>query len=238
MNFLKRISRQSLHSLYRESRLNSWKRQSREAAGRYFSENAVRKLHIGCGGAVKAGWLNTDIERVTPEVIHLDAGSRFPYPDASFAYVFSEHVFEHLNLDQQLTMLSELARVMKPGGKARIATPNLDALLAIRTDGSVLVKDYIKWSADVFFPGYVARLGDEARNDVFVINNYFYSWGHQFIHNPGSFEMIVRKMGFSKIGRVRVHESADPVLQNLESHGKMITDRFNEMETMVFEIEK
>lgn len=187
---------------------------------------------------MKEGWLNTDIERVTPEVVHLDAAQHFPYPDNTFSYIFSEHVFEHLNLDQQLNMLSEIKRVLKPGGKARIATPNLDVLLSVRGNESPLVKDYINWSSNAFFPSYVARLGEEARNDVFVINNYFYSWGHQFIHNPQSFEMIARKMGFDKVSRVRVQESSDPELRNLETHGKMITDRFNEMETMLFELEK
>jgi len=204
----------------------------------YLENHAIRKLHIGSGGAILDGWLNVDLERENNRVVYMDAGSPYPFPENTFDFVFSEHLFEHLNLDQQLVMLAELRRTLKPGGKARIATPNLDALLAIRGNDSPVVQEYINWSAEVFFPQKIAMLGEAVKNEVFVINNYFYSWGHRFIHNPQSFMAIARKMGFEKVRPVRIHESDDPVLRRLETHGNVIGDRFNEMETMVFELEK
>jgi SAM-dependent methyltransferase len=238
MSFLKQLSRKSAYSVYKDFQLNRWKRQSNKATNEYLKDHGTRKLHIGSGGAILDGWLNVDLEQVDKRVVYMDAGATYPFPENTFDFVFSEHVFEHLNLDQQLVMLAELRRTLKPGGKARLATPNLDALLAIRGNESPLVKDYINWSAEVFFPNKIAILGEAVKSEVFVINNYFYSWGHQFIHNPESFQAIARKMGFEKVRQVRVHESEEPMLQGLETHGQVITDRFNKMETMVFELEK
>jgi|GEM_PF-2354816 len=48
-----------------------------------------------------------------------------PYPDNSFEAIYSFHVFEHLTYDEGLYALSEMYRVMKPGGVCRISTPDL-----------------------------------------------------------------------------------------------------------------
>ena len=238
MGFLRRLSKISVYSVYKDLQLNNWKRESEKMRKAYLADHAVRKLHIGSGGAILDGWLNVDLEQVDKRVVYMDAGAPYPFPENTFEFVFSEHLFEHLNLDQQLVMLAELRRTLKQGGKARIATPNLDALLAIRGNDAPIVREYINWSAEVFFPKKIAMLGEAVKNEVFVINNYFYSWGHQFIHNPQSFMAIARKMGFEKIRQTSIHESDDPVLRRLETHGNVIGDRFNEMETMVFELEK
>lgn len=59
---------------------------------------------------------------------------RIPFPDDSFDVVLFNEVFEHLRIDLIFTM-SELKRVLKPGGRLFLSTPNhrsLDAVLAPR----------------------------------------------------------------------------------------------------------
>jgi predicted SAM-dependent methyltransferase len=46
-----------------------------------------------------------------------------------FDYVFSEHMIEHVSYAEGLLMLRECLRVLKPGGRIRIATPSLEVLL-------------------------------------------------------------------------------------------------------------
>jgi ubiquinone/menaquinone biosynthesis C-methylase UbiE len=41
---------------------------------------------------------------------------RLPYPDASFDRVFPSFMFHHLRADDRATTLSEVWRVLKPGG--------------------------------------------------------------------------------------------------------------------------
>lgn len=53
---------------------------------------------------------------------HVAAAEFVPYPDDTFALVLSHEVIEHVNDDRQA--LGEMARVLRPGGKAIIFCPN------------------------------------------------------------------------------------------------------------------
>ena len=90
----------------------------------YLESHSVRKLQLGAGGNDPIGWLNTDIEPTSNEV-YLDATKRYPFPDGSFQYVFSEHVIEYVPWEAGVAMLKECYRVLAPGGKLRVVTPNL-----------------------------------------------------------------------------------------------------------------
>jgi len=238
MGFLKELSKVSVYSVYKKRQLNKLKKESTKIIDDYFQHHTEKRLHIGSGGTVLAGWLNVDLEPTPGKVAYFDAAAVYPFADNTFDYVFSEHLFEHLNLDQQMIMLSEVLRVLKPTGRVRIATPNLDAILNIRNNSSKLVSDYINWSAETFYPQYLAKLGSEVKNEIFVINNYFYSWGHQFIHNPRTLQLLLEKSGYKKIQQVEIYKSDSAVFRNLETHGNIIPSQFNDMETMILEAGK
>ena len=95
----------------------------------YLRTHRVRKLQLGAGGNVHPGWLNTDIAdyKREHEIVYLDARKPFPFPDASFDLVSSEHMIEHLSYPEGLHCLRECLRVLRPGGVVRLATPSLDA---------------------------------------------------------------------------------------------------------------
>lgn len=51
-------------------------------------------------------------------------GRELPYPDASFDYLISSHVMEHIKEKDQPLYLSEIARVLRPRGIAVMGEPN------------------------------------------------------------------------------------------------------------------
>lgn len=53
-------------------------------------------------------------------------GQVLPFPDGRFDFVFSEHFFEHLFLDEACELLKECRRVMRPRACLRIAVPDAD----------------------------------------------------------------------------------------------------------------
>lgn len=53
-------------------------------------------------------------------------GDRLPFPDNSFSFVFSEHFFEHLFLDEAGDLFKECKRVMAPNACMRIVVPDAD----------------------------------------------------------------------------------------------------------------
>ena len=54
--------------------------------------------------------------RTNFEPWHYHRGDRLPFPDRMFIYIFSEHFFEHLFLDEAVDLLRECRRVMTGGG--------------------------------------------------------------------------------------------------------------------------
>ena len=98
----------------------------------YLRQHGPKKLHLGCGQNAIPGWLNTDYYPRRQDILHLDATKPFPLPAESFDYVFSEHMIEHITYHDGLTMLKESRRVLKPGGRIRISTPDLKFLIELK----------------------------------------------------------------------------------------------------------
>ena len=186
------------------------------------------KLHIGCGPNMLDGWINTDLT-AGPNIIAVDAASILPFGDCSFRYVFSEHLIEHLDYKEASSFVSECWRVLVPGGIIRTATPDLRFLIQLY-DGnkSETQREYVDWAARTFLDIPVVL-------DAFIINNFFRAWGHKFIHDEDTLTLLLVTAGFEDVKRYRPGISDDPSLCNLESHGRLISQEFNDLETFVLE---
>jgi len=211
----------------------------REAPCRYLTTTDVPKLHIGCGPFVMEGWLNVDINCYRPDIRYLDAGKPYPFPDHSFDYIYSEHLFEHLSIEEQTMMLQECYRILKPGGRMRLAMPNLHFLMELYLHpDKECNRRYLVWSYRLF--GMKQGVPEVTEKDypIHVINNFFRLWGHQFIHTPESLENLAKGIGFHNLCAYPIGISDTPALQGLERHGQNIPAWANELETFVVEVEK
>ena len=201
---------------------------------RYLQQHPVRKLQIGAGANQLEGWLNTDVLPHSRDTAFLDVRRRFPFEDATFDFVFSEHVIEHVNFDDGRHMLREIVRVLKPGGQARIVTPDLAALIKLYGPNKDEIQErYIRFITDRFMPNL------QRYRDVFVINECVRFSGHQFIYDGPTFEEAMRESGFCDVKPVDVMKSDVPVFNDLASHGAYIGDEeMNRFEAMAFEGKK
>jgi hypothetical protein len=118
-------------------------------------------------------------------------------------------------------------RVLKPGGRLRLATPDLTRFMALLAGPRDAVADaYVAW---------VSR-NQERPHPAFAVNAIFYGYGHRFLYDPDLFADQVARGGFADIGFHRPGESEDPHLRGLESHGRLMgNEDFNNLETMVLE---
>lgn len=241
MNFrqwIVNVSKWSVYGGYQKLKHHFILRHAQQIMHAYLSTSAVKKLHVGAGGSAMEGWLNVDICPANDTVAYMDAAARFPFPNDTFDCIFSEHVFEHLNAKEQLMMLAECLRVLKPGGQIRIATPSLDAIASAHKKDPQFVQDYFEWSANVFYPELLEKFSDNVYDEVFYLNNYFYNWGHRFLHNGRSLKLFLSYVGYEEIRECKIMQSDIPFFQMLEKHGSVIPPAFNEFETMVFEAQK
>jgi hypothetical protein len=67
------------------------------------------------------------------------------------------------------------------------------------------------------------------------VNNFFRSWGHQFLYDPETMRRAMEEAGLVEVVQQKVGESAHGPLRGLERHGQAIGDSINEFETMVFD---
>ena len=199
----------------------------------YFASHPVRKLQIGCGLNALEGWLNTDFNPRVKGAIFLDVRKRFPLADAQWDYVFSEHLIEHLEYRQGAAMLRECFRVLRPGGRICIATPDLRFLIDLGGgEKTSLQERYISWQADQWWPDIGIH------RDVFAINAFFRKCEHEFIYDFAELRDTMARVGFTEILRVDIGQSGEANLQGVISHGRQIPEEFNRLETFVVEAVK
>ena len=204
--------------------------RDRAVVRRYLAQSETKKLHIGCGKNVLPGWLNMDALPLLPDVLYFDAARRFFFQDEAFDYIFSEHMIEHISYHHSLNMLAECQRVLKPLGKIRISTPDLNFLVNLyRDDKSELHQRYVKWSARAFSNGTVPE-----DNAVFVINHFVRNWGHRFIYDEKTLREAMLNAGFTNLVKCDLQESEDPALCNLENEARLPL-AFLRLETLTLE---
>jgi len=196
----------------------------------YLRSHQVRKLQLGAGDSEPPGWICTALLHVPGRIAYLDVTRPFPFPDESIDYIYSEHLIEHIPYESGLRMLRECHRVLRPGGRIRIATPDLETLVTLYEPAGDEQQEYIAWVTDRFIP-YAGSY-----SPCFVINNAFRNCGHQFLYDARTLEHLLLKVGFKGITFHAPGESSDEHLRGMELHGRAIgSESVNQFETMVAE---
>ena len=229
-----------------------------QATGDYLASHMIRKLQVGTGENPLPGWLNTDVEPNTPGVLYMNACERFSFKDCTFDYVFSEHMLEHIPYKQGLFMLEEIFRVLRTGGRARIATPDMVQFMGLLEENKTdLQERYLEWQSrqvlglyspeksrlqmlcpewDIDYQHILRYYPDGKRDSAcFVVNNMFRSYGHQFLYDPITLQAALNSVGFKEILRLAPDESPDENLRGIDAHERLIGKEMNRVETMVFE---
>jgi glycosyltransferase involved in cell wall biosynthesis len=82
------------------------------------------KLNLGCGRDYKEGFVNVDIrDGVGADLVH-DIAKPFSFSSGSVSKIIAQDVFEHLTVEEQSSLLSEIYRLLAKGGKLSVRIPN------------------------------------------------------------------------------------------------------------------
>ena len=190
------------------------RRVDRRIAERYLAETPAPKLHLGCGRHVLDGWLNSDLVPGFTNVLGLDVTRPFPLPAGTFVYVYAEHVIGSLYFESAADMLRECFRVLVPGGKLRIATPDLAFLASLYgQELSETRKRYVDW--------FSAETGSPGGEAGFVVNGYLGTWGLQVVYDAPMLREALHAAGFVNVTRHGLNESGDEALRNLANEKRM-----------------
>ena len=222
-NFKTLAERIHLASMYR-----LWKNWGAEARWRAYRSRAPKqihsyvahceqvnqeiRLHVGSGGRVLPGWLNTEYA-VYDGCAFLDITQPLPFAAGAVELILAEHVIANLPKDGTVSFLRESYRCLRPGGILRLSTPNLTALSrALITDDLENVKSVLlKRHQRLFRPGEDITFCD-------LVNDIHYLWGHKYLYTEEELFHQLRNAGFTQIERSRFGESSDSRLVGLDQH--------------------
>jgi predicted SAM-dependent methyltransferase len=193
----------------------------------------VRGLHCGSAGILRLGpWINSDVMKLrvadgnAPELGRLsrvdgrlylrhDAMQPFPFEDGSFEWVYSEHFIEHLYPTDAVKWLTEMRRLLKPGGYARISTPDLRKYVKgyLEPENGFFAEHHGMLSHALgrfmggvtestpsqgreFYERYRLHEDEVPRRPAFVMNQIFYLWEHRWIYDPDELRHVASAAGF------------------------------------------
>lgn len=150
--------------------------------------NQPYRLHLGCGTVRFEGWLNIDIGSNKAKDLELDITWPLPFESDSCEYIYTEHMLEHLDVDQGLNFLRECYRVLKPGGVIRIAIPSLDILIKRSYEGNWNDADWLKWPEFQYI-----------KSRAEMLNIAFRSWGHKWLYDREELHRRLQEAGFTNV---------------------------------------
>ena len=81
------------------------------------------KLHLGCGGIIRPGWIN--IDAVHPAADRRCRIQDLDYPDGSVEVIEGVMVLEHLGRGDAAAFARNAVRMLVPGGRLVLEVPDL-----------------------------------------------------------------------------------------------------------------
>lgn len=211
-------------------------------ATEYINNTPHPKLQIGCGGNVIEGWLNTDLKtrHKCPDICFMDMSKPFPFQNETFRFIFMEHCFGALDFLGNAHVLTECFRALQPDGVVRISVPSLEFLINLYQNSTTpLHQKYIEWNQKSWNKEIVELFEEEDYPaEMYVLGNFYRDFGLRIIYDYKGLSALLKKIGFVDIKKEQIGTSNYKELRNLEKHGNVISDEFNELETMVVEARK
>jgi SAM-dependent methyltransferase len=198
----------------------------------------TRKLyvHFGCGFSAPDGWINFDASptlrferlpvvsklyskngrRFPSNVVYGDVVKGLPLRAGTIDALFSNHVLEHIPLEDCRKALSNCFALLKPGGVFRLVVPDLKALIE-----SYLRENSAGDPAAAHHFMSESCLGTPARTRG-VVGHMAAAFGntkHLWMWDEPAMFAALRAAGFKNIRRCSFGDSDDPMFRLVESEG-------------------
>ncbi len=157
------------------------------------------KLHLGCGGFYKKGYVNIDKHPVNVKSVDrsFDCQNPLDYNTDSVYEILAIHLFEHLKRSGLNRTVKSWHRVLKPGGKLILELPNIEVImenfLRTRVEGDITglldSDEYLKW---IF--------GNQEREGQY----HYWGWA------PGTLRKFLYKFNFSELNIMKAQDDTRP----------------------------
>lgn len=175
------------------------------------------QLHVGCGPCHLPDWINLDI---FPAPLATNVLWGLPFADGSVRRVFLSHLLEHLFYPNDVApFLSELARVLAPGGRVRIVVPDIEQCIeAYQNRDTLFFAERRKhWGGG---DGATTRLEDFLAYAGAGPDPAYVFEAHKFGYDFETMARALQRAGFVDIERVAYMQSRDAALR-VDDHSEV-----------------
>lgn len=168
------------------------------------------KLEIGCGANPQPGYTHLDI-RPLPDVEHVMDFSkdRLPYSDGQVDEILLNHVIEHVSWRKLPFIFQEWSRVLKPGGRVFLRTPDLEFICRTYIEGKMTPE----WPGDEDFvlKNLSAKMTPAWWANIKLFAGQDYSDNYHFLcFDLAMIKELFERYGFERVSRVTVKPEFSP----------------------------
>jgi predicted SAM-dependent methyltransferase len=173
----------------------------------------TQRVHLGCGGDVRPGWLNIDYRPGAPVgydpasgFLNYDLRQGLPgLDDRSVDMIFSSHFFEHLRHEEAINLMRECRRVLRDDGVARFQMPDFKGGFRAYADND---EEYLATARDVH--KMVDHMPEYARNFADITSRGVYEYyTHKYIWDQENLSKALLANGFSEVIEVEHDDAFD-----------------------------
>ena len=185
------------------------------------------RLILGASTTRFEGWLPTDI---SPRAkYYLDAARPWPIARGSLEAIYADNMIEHVRLAGARVMLAEAFAALRPGGRIRLACPDIEATARLYLNPSELSAKALARARD-----------DDGAAGVYpvdIIRCVLTQAGHAFgqAWDAQALGNELSRAGFVEVVKCRVGESEHALFRGLEQRN---SDEAERVTTLVMEARK
>lgn len=168
------------------------------------------KLNLGSFSVMFKGWVN--IDTVNDPLLYkyaqgngfmfysMDLSREIPFNTNSVDLIYCSHMVEHIDYAQGENFLKECYRILKPGGAARFAVPDLEILIRMYQENRLKELDAIN------------EPSKEMKMDIQKFWHVLTD-GHKAAYDCKSFGELCRGAGFTEIKRCKFGEGHPTIMK-------------------------
>jgi len=121
----------------------------------------------------------------------LDIAEKLPFADNCVDWVYAEHLIEHVPQQVAIRWLTEVRRILIPGGLLRVTTPDLRKYAQSYVSGdSFLARQRRRLATLRFGPPMPER-------PAYMVNQIFYLYGHRWLYDLDELGYTLARAGFT-----------------------------------------
>ena len=161
------------------------------------------RLRIGWHIDPREGWLNGDLAADTDKVVPIPGTGHLPFAESAFAEISLE-ALDHLDFAYARNMLTETARVLRPGGRLHVRGLDLYRLLELFLPQypEADAQAYLTWAASTLMPEI------KGATPAILLNALYRRHEKRFLFTEPLLRNLLTQAGFVGIVRTAPPETA------------------------------